>query len=91
LGSRWAPIRTRSVSQIHYFIQELDARKGGVPLGSRCTHLRKQQQAISAKIFGTIGKALEEPGALTDWLNPGASRKASDVDVVASTKGAMAA
>jgi hypothetical protein len=58
---------------------------------SSARHLRKQQQAISAKIFGTIGKALEEPGALTDWLNTGASRKASDVDVVASTKGAMAA
>jgi len=80
-----------TLGQILYFIQELDARKGGVSLGSRCTHLRKRQQAISAKIFGTIGKALEEPGALTDWLNPGASRKASDVDVVASTKGAMAA
>jgi hypothetical protein len=29
--------RPPSVAQIHYSIQELDACKGGVPLGSRCT------------------------------------------------------
>jgi integrase len=52
-------------------------------------HLRKQQQAISAKIFGTIAKALEEPGALADWLSPRASRRCAGVE--APTSRAMAA
>jgi site-specific recombinase XerD len=52
-------------------------------------HLRKQQQAISAKIFGTIAKALEEPGALADWLSPRASRRCTGVE--APTSRAMAA
>jgi hypothetical protein len=47
-------------------------------------HLRKQQQAISAKIFGTIAKALEEPGALADWLSPKASRRCTGVEAPAS-------
>jgi len=45
--------------EIHYSIQELDARKGGVPLGSRCTsrvtqiynrhaYLPEKQEALAA-------------------------------------------
>jgi hypothetical protein len=36
-----------SVAQIHYDIQELDSRKGGVPLGSRCTALDSATAAIT--------------------------------------------
>jgi DNA-binding IclR family transcriptional regulator len=39
--------RTPSVAQIHYSIQELDAREGGVPFGSRCTINETVARAVS--------------------------------------------
>ena len=39
-------------------------------------HLRAQQQAISRILMAPVAEAIKTPGAMRDWLGPGAARRA---------------